>query len=784
MQNRLERGGNRLDPIISVLQKYPGTLVPLAVDTAYTTQHSFRSETESIPSTPQKLRSAPGSTSSLLGHLDAAFGNSPVARDQASLVPTLSCVSGSEDLNLGGGCDATLVGVVGKDTCSAWAGRVARRDKVGLFYSLPNEVLVSVLDYVASRRLGNIRYESIQSCALVDRRWNMCASSFLWRHVFLRSQSCFESFMRTLADTKWTMHRYGRFVRSISLLSVDVHDSQWQLLIQCCTNLESIFMERVSTLTFEVEMQALQAQGKYDRSSNLGQLPCDNAVGVIDYTSAPLKLQTVELDGCILLQRFYELVVVDSPQLLLGSIVKLLQHSPKTKRLAISGCNFNDDDMCKLVQYCPYLRDISIGSHMSNGQVLSQSIGGDAFADALVTTCPDLYAVDLTGIVSMTDDGFSQFLHHHGAKLQKLQLRLAMQISVDALFLISKYCGYGCLRRLTLANIPHMTDDLLERILQNGVSETLESLQLEALRISDVAIAVVGRQCIGLKHLRLCGLAQLSNLAVILGDGCHSFPKLRQLILHDVSHLTEETPLRCIHQDIAHPMDDSWLDEQPRIMERTIYDLSDMDPSSALTASDLQTPQSALLRLGLAQTVPLAYMQSPLSREASPISLEKSQKPNSQCSSVSPLIRAPGTFPPRTFPARDMCSSRKQTTSNVQGHPCTTPSSTLLHTSLTSLSESSKYIPHSLCEMAPQPPPTLASQQCSIGAPYLDRLEVIGCTGMTEETLTKLLRHWVHVRRFVFVGTGVTADFRQRVLKVLPKCKPSIYVLSTTTPNF
>nr|KAJ3420331.1 hypothetical protein HK105_005805 [Polyrhizophydium stewartii] len=624
----------------------------------------------SAAGTPVLLRSAPGSSSSLLGRLDAAFAS--------SASPAAAAIGGDDTGDDGIGGLGGVGGAAGGTGGSDAGGR-------GGIVRVPNEVLIMVMAHVGNRRQRGWGYAAIRACALVDRRWNLCASSFLWRHVEIESQRSFELLMRTLRLGGLATHQYGRSVHSISLMGVAVPPEDWAVLLRECRNVQSLHLERfcygaqgTPTRLTTMLMHGGGAGGGAGGAGshvNVGQIHAPmstlapSAAMSATTPDAPMSADAGGgiVDASKLLAKFRELVVDDSPQLPLGPIVQLLERAPKTRRLAISGCNFNEENMCTLVYYCPCLVDISLGSHMSNGQTLSGSAGGDAFANALATTCPELRAADLTGIVSMTDEGFANLIRTRGPQLHALQVRRAMQISVDALRMIATHCAHGALKRLTLANIPHMTDELLLQILGSPLVESLECLQLEALAVGDATIAQVARLGVRLRQLRLYDLDQLADLASVVGGGRHTLPKLRQLVVHGSFRLAEETPLVCVHGTLGAATGSQMA--SPQVVERLIYHISEMDPATALGTPDLVTPQSAF-------------------------------------------------------------------------------------------------------------------GGCSIAAPHLGRLEIVGCNALKEETLAKLLRHWVFAKRFVYVGPSVSKEFRQQLAKAMPKCNSSVYVLSPQTPNF
>ncbi|KAI8918952.1 hypothetical protein BC831DRAFT_481595 [Entophlyctis helioformis] len=646
-------------------------------------ESAFSSLDNSGASTPVLVRSSHGSVSSLLGRMDAAFGSTSTFRPSPLHTESGPPHDHGERVGMLEPCEG-----LGHDPSHGHAtASTAMRDvRASLAYSIPNEVLLIIMSHVANRRQRHWKYSHIRSCTLVDRRWNMCASSFLWSQVDIERDESLKCLVRTLASPLQTLRFfYGRFVKRLSLFNVSVLAKDWSMILNSCANLESLSLEKFF-IGRSANGPRLFLPDLDDHSASDEDSDTDSA------TNPPASAPE--------LVRFRELAVADSPSLKLKPIMRLLQRSPRTKRLSISGCNFNEEDMCSLVVLCPHLVDVSLGSHMTNGQMLSGSAGGDAFAAALATTCPDLRAADLTGIVSMTDEGFVHILEKRGARLEKLQIRRAMQISIEALAQIAHYCSAGHLRKLTLANIPHLSEDLLMGILQSPLGASLESLQLEALPISDETLAAVGQLCVRLKVLRLYDLCQVTDLHAIIGGGSSVLPKLRQLVLHDMLAVSEHTNLE------SQTSSSSVNSDSPAVGERLIYDISEMEKSPVVETPDMTTPQSAM---------PAPHLP-----------------PNSV-----PLVSRDGSHPdPAASPRRFQ-----------------------------------------------QPAYRPLLFRCSISSPALERLQVIACPAITEETLNKLLHHWTHVRRFIYVGAGVSRSFRRQLAKTMPRCNSSVYALTPTTPG-
>ena len=65
----------------------------------------------------------------------------------------------------------------------------------------------------------------------------------------------------------------------------------------------------------------------------------------------------------------------------------------------------------------------------------------------------------------------------------------------------------------------------------------------------------------------------------------------------------------------------------------------------------------------------------------------------------------------------------------------------------------------------------------SIGAPGLERLELVGCFHMNESTLSKLVFHWKELVRFIYVGANASIEFQRQLKRKLPNCNSTIYVI-------
>eukprot|EP00842_Homolaphlyctis_polyrhiza_P001397 jgi/Hompol1/2258/HPOL_005389-RA len=263
--------------------------------------------------------------------------------------------------------------------------------------SMPNEVLLMIVAHIANRRQSKWSYANLLACTRLDKRWNMVASSYLWKVVDLENQSAFERFYSTISQGSRLRHQYGLFIKSLSMNSIGMKPAQWKCIIETCRNLEQLQIERfyvgmenansVLTTFISVDHES-DDEGDDSDTPPLGeagvQLESSEQAAIVpgDLLHHPIKVQerapsltdidneefqqTVNSlsDGTAkiaiasakqdqeqafavsvrrMLLRFRELIVTDSPRLKLKPLIRLLQRTTKTKRLAISGCNFNEE---------------------------------------------------------------------------------------------------------------------------------------------------------------------------------------------------------------------------------------------------------------------------------------------------------------------------------------------------------------------------------------------------------------------------------------------------------
>jgi hypothetical protein len=341
---------------------------------------------------------------------------------------------------------------------------------------------------------------------------------------------------------------FGRLVKTITLNNLSfIERIKWDAMLSCCPRLTSICLERC-------------------------------VVEKVDNPSPLLELYP---------QKLVSLIISDSPGCSTEPIISICSRSRGISRLAISGCNFNENDMCAMISLCPELRDIKLGSHAGASLTTVGSAGGDDFAKTLAEKCPLLIGADLTGIISMTEVGWTRLMTGLGNRLQKLYIRRAMQIPLESLLLVRNCTS---LKRLTIANVPHMDDETMIQILQ-GIGSKLVFLQLESLLITDQVLFSIATDCQNLNQLRLFQCSELQRLEILLEKS--NLKRLETLIVHNCEALT-------CNSDCSRALNTCSVKElvlSPQTSDlpdiRRIRDTSYMSPRSAEHLAT--SPDSALL---------------------------------------------------------------------------------------------------------------------------------------------------------------------------------------------
>lgn len=257
---------------------------------------------------------------------------------------------------------------------------------------------------------------------------------------------------------------------------------------------------------------------------------------------ACLNLQSLVIERCHIedsipcnmknpLKQFKKLVISDSATCPINPILWLCNQT-ELESLDITGCNFNESNMCDLVSSCPLLKTVRLGSHVGASLTAIGSAGGDLFAETLVKNCHALKNADLTGIISMTDQGWNKFIRHFGQQLEKLSVRRAVQISSQQLELISICIN---LRHLTFSNVPHLMEQNLIAVLKL-IGRQLIFLQLESVPVSDLTMTTIVADCENLTQLRLYHCYQLENLDLLFfGDNMKSLTALSLQYCHGLT---------------------------------------------------------------------------------------------------------------------------------------------------------------------------------------------------------------------------------------------------------
>lgn len=346
---------------------------------------------------------------------------------------------------------------------------------------------------------------------------------------------------------------------SISQISF-IEKNKWELLLQTCQFIEFIGVERCHIHNQDLE---------------------------------PITDISTNKVNPVVLEKLQVFVISDCATCPLEPILFVCKTAPNITRLSVSGCNFNEAQMCLLISHCANLRDIKLGSHAGSSMTAVGNAGGDNFARTLSEKCPNLIGADLTGIISMTDVGWTRLMQDLGPKLQKLYIRRAMQISLDS-FLLVRGCTF--LKRLTIANVPHLTDDVLSSLLFS-IGPQLSFLQLEALGITNASVETLSQTCVNLVQLRIFQCRNWESLDLLLEFS--RLTHLKTLVIHGCDQLQSEIECNCSNSSHGstgvslHPDDSPESSSLPDV--RRIRDTSYISPFNALhLISSPVTPGSDL----------------------------------------------------------------------------------------------------------------------------------------------------------------------------------------------
>lgn len=308
----------------------------------------------------------------------------------------------------------------------------------------------------------------------------------LWEHVDIENQKTWTAFHPSLFRT--STHFYGSFIRDVLISEVTLELNQWITFMDELVGLQILSLEKIAI-----------------RRDTVGG-PANRTQPIL------LCLKNVSLSDC--------------SREIMHAIILLFQRAQRLKRLCITGCDFNEGDLCTIATMCPRLADFTLGVDEEHGS------GGDAFASTLALSCPKIQSLDLIGLSLQT--GLGSLIKAYGSRLKKLHLKKMSQISAADLMLIAEYCKGSTLNKLTLSRLPLLTDRVLDRILR-ATGASIEFLQLDSLPITDAGLAAVTRNCTNLTQLRMYDLRELQDLSFLNSK----WPRLKQIILHGSPDIAE-----------------------------------------------------------------------------------------------------------------------------------------------------------------------------------------------------------------------------------------------------
>jgi hypothetical protein len=246
-----------------------------------------------------------------------------------------------------------------------------------------------------------------------------------------------------------------------------------------------------------------------------------------------------------------------------------------------------------MISYCGRLKEIKLGSHADASLTAVGSAGGDLFAKTLSEKCQYVNSADLTGMISMTDSGWTHFMRTCGERLQKLVIRRAMQISLELFGLVS-LCSN--LKRLTFANVPHINDDVIIGVVTN-IGHQLSFLQLESIPITDRTLTCISQCCFSLVQLRVYQCKRWETFETILYAS--RLEKLRYLVIHGCSEL--KAAIQCVDLSEWNLSMDMNSDSPP-ISDKTYISHSSIIPhplTSTLAISSIRREQDCQISLDL-----------------------------------------------------------------------------------------------------------------------------------------------------------------------------------------
>jgi Leucine-rich repeat (LRR) protein len=199
------------------------------------------------------------------------------------------------------------------------------------------------------------------------RRFNSISNRFLWYHVEIESAKSLEA-LHSVFTAVTKRNHFGSMVKGLSISQVNyIESATWKSLLDSCSKLKFLCIERC------------------------------HIEDTKDFRLSPNYLNNLEI-----------LVVSDCPSCPIQPFLHICQRSPLLTKLAITGCNFNEENMCDMVSLIPQLKEIKLGSHHNPSMTTLGSAGGDVFAKTLSERCPLLVSADLTGMLSMTETGWNR----------------------------------------------------------------------------------------------------------------------------------------------------------------------------------------------------------------------------------------------------------------------------------------------------------------------------------------------------------------------------------------
>jgi hypothetical protein len=352
---------------------------------------------------------------------------------------------------------------------------------------LPVEIISQILIYLLNDEcdlrellLLNKRYD-----LYFNARWNKCTTQFLWRNVNIGNNSKWQQLLSTLSS----MNAYNYFscIRDIYIHNVTIDYSHFFDLTKQLVSVKLLSIENMKSIA--------PSRGLISLSKNMATMIC-------------LK----------------EVNIYNSSRCIWTAMILIFQRSPFIQKISISGCDFNEGDLCSVVSFCPNLIEFNLEIPAE----FHSLIGGDVMISSLTRHCNKVQCISLEGLVSISDDGLVAIVRILGPKLKKFQLKTCNYLTENGL---SKIADCRELKKLTLSNIPSLNDHIL-RIIVNRISKTLEFLQLESVPISDHGIQHIANNGTSLKQLRLYDLHLLTDISFLGKTESRGLSKLKQLILH------------------------------------------------------------------------------------------------------------------------------------------------------------------------------------------------------------------------------------------------------------